>query len=475
MSSPADSACSQGPEALASLWVSVRAEVGARYPNLEEAHWLQNVRLTAVAEDSVTLLVPTRWHGTVLVEEFSPALGEAFEAVTSRKRALQFEVDPDRQVAPVPHEQPTVPSALRDKIPEAAAEQSELVRPLLGPSLNPDYTFERFVVGSCNQMAHAAAQAVSRQPGKAFNPVFFHGTVGVGKTHLLQGICHEIQACQPELHIATLSCERFLQEFVTSLKTHQVAEFQSRYREVDVLVIDDIHLLTNKKRTQEEFFNTFNVLHDAHKQVVLSSDAPPEDIPDLQDRLVSRFKWGLVAELTTPGFETRLAILQSKAEQRGIRLPDEVAQLIAERVDRNVRELEGCVNRLAGFAMLSSSAITMEMAQEHLRSELRVVSRTPGMDDIFACVTERYSVKVAELQSKRRQQRVVVPRQVAMHLARCLTCLSLKDIGGFFGDRDHTTVMHACSRVEKRMQADEEFAAVVAALEEQVRKACRRG
>jgi len=320
--------------------------------------------------------------------------------------------------------------------------------------LNPKYTFDNFVVGPCNRFAHAAAMGAAEQPGNAYNPFFLHGSVGLGKTHLLQSMCFAILARNPRTRILYLSCETFVNHFINALENGDIQKFRTKYRSVDVLVVDDIQVLANKERTQEEFFHTFNTLHQQGKQIVLSSDGPPKDIPTLQERLVSRFKWGLVTEMEPPCYETRMAILKRKSRERGRELPDEVASLLAERIESNIRELEGAVTRLLGFAQVSGAALTPDFARDVLRDLFTSRKPQPAMGDILALVTAHYDVKLSELQSKRRTAAIVLPRQIAMYIARRITRHSLEEIGGFFGGRDHSTVIYAIDKIQQLIASD---------------------
>jgi chromosomal replication initiator protein len=276
----------------------------------------------------------------------------------------------------------------------------------------------------------------------------------LGKTHLLQSLCWSILERNPDARILFLSCETFVNHFINALENGDLAKFRNKYRNVDVLVVDDIHLLANKDRTQEEFFHTFNTLYQSSKQIVLSSDSPPKDIPSLQERLVSRFKWGLVTEIEPPCFETRMAILKRKSREKGRELTDEVASLLAERIDSNIRELEGSVTKLIGFASVSGLPITTDLARETLRELFTARRGQPSMENILTLVTEHYGVKLSDLQSKKRTNAIAYPRQVAMYLARQITRHSLEEIGGFFGGRDHSTVIHAVEKMEDLRRND---------------------
>jgi len=354
--------------------------------------------------------------------------------------------------------------------------------PALGPTrerirldeslvINPDYTFENFVVGPGNRMAHAAAVAVGNEPGRAYNPLFIHGGVGLGKTHLLQAVCLRILESNPGAVMYYISCESFVTRFIDAVKDGEMGDFRHRFRHLDVLVIDDIHFLTKRDRTQEEFFHTFNSLYQAGKQIVLSSDAPPEEIPDLEDRLVSRFKWGLVVPVQPPCFETRVAILKTKARVRGIEMPDAVACYLAERIDTNIRELEGTVSRLQMQSAVESRPIDLALAKAVLGDT--ATPNEPTIQTISTVVADFYSVRITELQSKKRPRSVAHPRQVCMYLARRLTRHSLQEIGGYFGGRDHTTVMHAVKAVESRLSEDPDFATAMKTIEERIRPSRR--
>lgn len=337
-------------------------------------------------------------------------------------------------------------------------------------TLNPNYRFDNFVVGPCNRFAYAAAVGVSESPGKSYNPFFLHGSVGLGKTHLLQSLCYSLLDRSPGVRILYLSCETFINHFISALENGDLHKFRTKYRNVDLLVVDDIHLLANKERTQEEFFHTFNTLYNAGKQIVLSSDSPPKEIPTLQERLVSRFKWGLVTEIETPCYETRMAILKRKSRERGHELPEQVAQLLAEHIESNIRELEGAVNRLISYAGLNHQEITPELVRRLLRDIFTQPKGQPTMDDVLRVVTTHFQVKVTELQSRRRTKAIAFPRQVAMYLARSITRHSLEEVGGFFGGRDHTTVLYAVEQIDKQMRADERFRGTVQGLLAQLQR-----
>jgi chromosomal replication initiator protein len=338
--------------------------------------------------------------------------------------------------------------------PDWDADQDQLL-------LIPDYSFSNFITGPNNHLAHAAAIAVANQPGQAYNPLFIHGGVGLGKTHLLQAICQQILDNDPDTHILYVSCEAFMNQFIACVQSGQMNQFRYRYRHVDVLVIDDIHFLgsNSRERSQEEFFHTFNELYQSNRQIVLSSDAPPSQIPQLEDRLVSRFQWGLVAPVSRPSFETRVAIVRAKAQLHGIELPHDVVELVAGHSVANARELEGSLNSIrAQLKVEKAQHIDLAMAKRALGESItQPRSNHVTLQRIIEVVTRFYNLKLSDLQSRRRHKSVTEPRQVCMWLARKRTRFSLEEIGGHFGGRDHTTVMHSIKTTDARREADPEF------------------
>ncbi|MBX3387846.1 MAG: chromosomal replication initiator protein DnaA [Phycisphaeraceae bacterium] len=335
--------------------------------------------------------------------------------------------------------------------------------------IDPDYSFENFVVGPGNRLAHAAAVAVGESQGRQYNPLFIHGGVGLGKTHLLQAACLRILQQKPQARVYYVSCEGFMTQFMESVQSGKMAQFRHRFRDVDVLVVDDIHFLAKRDRTQEEFFHTFNTLYHEGKQILLSSDAAPEEIPSLEERLVSRFKWGLVAKIDPPCYETRVAILKTKARDRGMALPDDCACFIAARIDTNIRELEGAITNLQMYISVHQRALDLSLVKLAMNDREPEVLPEPSIQQIITAVTDFFRTRLADLQSKKRPRSVTVPRQVCMFFARRLTRLSLEEIGGYFGGRDHTTVMHAVRAVENRRDTDNEFAGQLKAIEDKIR------
>jgi chromosomal replication initiator protein len=364
----------------------------------------------------------------------------------SHKVELEFVALPEPDKGGNPMASPISPESFDDE--RNAVKSSSAVS-----SLNPRYTFKTFVRGGSNSLASAAAIAVAEQPAKAYNPLFIYGGVGLGKTHLMHAIGHAILQKNPQAKIAYMSAERFTNEMIDSISEAKMNKFRRSYRTVDILLVDDIQFLASKERTQEEFFHTFNELHGANKQIVISSDRTPRQIPTLEDRLRSRFEWGMIADIQPPDFETRVAILRKKAEQCNCPLSNEVSHLLAERVPSNIRELEGALTRLMAFSSLQQRPITVELATEALRGILPDPSqRVISISSIQKAVCEYFSISMNELNGKRRDQKVVKPRQVAMYLCKELTGASYPEIGTEFGGRDHTTVMHSCRKIDANIE-----------------------
>ncbi len=336
--------------------------------------------------------------------------------------------------------------------------------------LNPKYTFDTFVIGSGNRFAHAASLAVAEAPAKAYNPLFLYGGVGLGKTHLMHAIGHYVLEHNPTANVVYVTCEKFTNEFINSIRDNRPEDFRNKYRNADILLIDDIQFLAGKESTQEEFFHTFNTLHSENKQIVISSDRPPKEIPTLEDRLRSRFEWGLITDITPPDLETRIAILRKKAKAEGLDIPNEVMIYIANQIDTNIRELEGALIRVVAYSSLENRDITSELAAEALKgiipsSKPKVIT----VQKIQKVVSEQYGIKMDDFKAKKRTKNIAFPRQIAMYLSRELTDLSLPKIGEEFGGRDHTTVIHAHDKISKMMQTDKQFEREIKELEKMIR------
>ncbi|MBN1796393.1 MAG: chromosomal replication initiator protein DnaA [Sedimentisphaerales bacterium] len=334
--------------------------------------------------------------------------------------------------------------------------------------LHPDYTFDNFVVGPSNRLAQASCVAVSQSPGDTYNPLFIYGNSGLGKTHLLHAVCHGAREKHNNAVIEFLSCEEFVNRFIRAIEQGNSSGFQNQFRSVDVLVIDDVQFLSDREQSQEEFFHTFNALYNNGKQIILSADNCPSDIPALEERLISRFSWGLVTRIDPPSHDTRVAILKKKAHIRGIEISDDIAEYIARKVRANIRELEGALTSLQALALTKQEDISLELAKAALGDEMLTAAKNTSITDIIEVVTQHYDVRLADLQSKRRSQSITLPRQICMYLARNLTRHSLEEIGGHLGGRDHTTVMHACSKIGKAEHDDPQMHATLSELTRQI-------
>ncbi len=368
----------------------------------------------------------------------------AAQQITGHLVAVDFDVETIKKSAA--HSEPTLP----------------------GPRLHPDYTFDNFVVGPSNRLAHASCVAVSQSPGNTYNPLFIYGNSGLGKTHLLHAVCFEAHGKSNGAVIQFLSCEEFVNRFIRAIEEGNLPGFQSQFRTVDMLVIDDIQFLREREHSQEEFFHTFNALYNNGKQIILSGDSPPGKIPSLEERLISRFNWGLVARIDPPSYETRVAIVQKKARLRGLKISDEIAEYIARKLQANIRELEGALTTVYAIATTTGKEITLELAQTALDGQIKLAARHISITDIIEVVTRHFDVRLADLQSKRRSQSITEPRQICMYLARSLTKHSLEEIGGHLGGRDHTTVMHACNKITLAKDADPQMSALLNELTRQI-------
>lgn len=440
------------------LWAQVRSLLAEQLPADVFERWIDVIEPLDFENNTLKLGVANDFYQTWLEENYLPLIREALAALTGKNIKTEFCVVSSPQGIPT-----TVPTARPD--PSAFVARSAN----LGSALNPRYTFENFIVGASNDFAHAAARAVAESPARAYNPLFIYGGVGLGKTHLMQAIGHYVLA-KKSCKVCYTSCEAFTNEFIEALQNHSLPAFRKKYRGIDVLLIDDIHFLAGKERMQEEFFHTFNTLHDNHKQIVMTSDRPANEIPGIEQRLVSRFEWGLVTQLEPPDMETRLAILRKKQEQLAVRLPDAALTFIAEHIRSNIRRLEGALIRLASYLSLHHQPVTEELLRRVLHDLLEQEAITEVRpEDIMRAVAEHFDLRLADLTGKQRPQYIALPRQIAMYLCRQLTPLSLPSIGSTFG-RNHATVLHACRTIDERIRRDPNFAKTIQAIKDQLRK-----
>ena len=434
-------------ENCAQLWQKLSTALKPQVSADTYKRWFSAVRLINASDDSLTFLVPNNIYQFWIESNHMGALQSAIVAACGEPKTVKFSMPTDGGTAisePVPAVVEVVDAD------SDASQETKNIGSALG--LNPRNTFESFVVGPNNEIAHAASLAVAQSPARTYNPLFVYGGVGLGKTHLMQAIGQYVWSKKKNAKVMYLSSELFINEFIDAIQHSTLVKFRKRYRQADLLLIDDIQFLGGKERSQEEFFHTFNTLFDGHKQIVLSSDRPASEIANLEHRLVSRFEWGLTAELQPPDVETRTAILRKKARSLHIKLRDEIFDFLANRIRTNVRRLEGALMRVASFASLSGKELTSEVVEHLLKDILNEEARhAVTIEQIQRRVAEHFDVRIADMTSKRRPANIAFPRQIAMYLARELTKASLNEIGDAFGGRDHGTVLHACKLVKKRM------------------------
>ena len=420
------------------LWDRLLASLEDHLPPQALANWIRPARLLGYHDNRLELAVPNKFARQYIEQHYLGTLQAAAAALLGARTHVVLTIDRSLP-APPPSTPAPGPAA-----PAAAA-------------LDARYTFETFVVGSSNQFAQAACLAVAEHPSAAYNPLFIYGGVGLGKTHLLHAIGHRLTQSHPQIRVQYLSTEKFTNELIGAIRYDKTQEFRQRYRTMDLLLIDDVQFLSGKERTQEEFFHTFNDLHESRRQIVLSSDRSPKEIPEIEERLRSRFEWGLIADIQPPDFETRVAILKKKAELDRLPLPDDVAYFIATKVKSNIRELEGSLVLIRAFCTLSGRELSLDLAQEVLANIWGPDERRIAIEDIQRRVAEVFTVRPQDLRAKTRIKAVAFPRQVAMYLTRQLTSDSYADIGRGFGGKDHTTVLHAVQKIEALLQEDPKF------------------
>jgi chromosomal replication initiator protein len=439
-------------------WEQISKRIRERVSSDGFDRWFSGVRIAALSSDTVTLSVPNPIHQFFIESNYLPIVKESVQATLPSVTHVEFTSSNEVEIAPRPAA--PSPKAPREKTPAT-----------LAGAMNPRNTFDAFVVGSNNEFAHSAALAVAKSPATTYNPLFIYGVSGLGKTHLLHAIGHHVQATNKSAKIVYLSSEQFTNEFIDAIQHGTLVKFRKKYRQADVLLIDDIQFFAGKERSQEEFFHTFNALHDGHKQIILSSDRPASEIEKLEHRLVSRFEWGMTAEIQPPDTETRIAILRSKAEGLNLKLEPWIIEFLADKIRNNVRRLEGALMRVASYTSLSEKPITQESIENLLRDIFQEQARkTITIDAIQRRVAEHFDVRLADMTSKRRQANIAFPRQIAMFLSRQHTSSSLCDIGDAFGGKDHGTVIHACKLVKKRMEADEKTRQIVGMLDSKLQR-----
>jgi chromosomal replication initiator protein len=443
------------------IWRAALGELQVALSPANFETWLRHTSLVDVEDTRFRIAVPNGFAKDWLETRYRPLISQTLARIVGYSVQVEFLVREDAgQPAPTP-------------VPGPAAAQQVRVEPTRmgadggSSSLNPRYAFGNFIVGSANRLAHAAALSVAERPGHAYNPLFLYGGVGLGKTHLMHAIGNAVIARFPRKKVVYATSEKFTNEFITSIQQGRIDDFRARYRRIDLLLIDDIQFIADKERTQEEFFHTFNTIHEDGKQIVLSSDRPPKQITTLEERLRSRFEWGLIADLTAPDLETRIAILRAKAEEASVPIGSDVVEFIARKVVSNIRELEGALNRVVAYASMGATPITIELAQAVLSNVLyNPKKRQVTPEKVARAVSEYYGVAMEQLRGQKRDRAIVTPRQIAMFLMRAETDVSLMRIGAELGGRDHSTVLHACDKINREASVNDELRRDIAAVRE---------
>ena len=436
------------PEEMLSIWEKIILKIREELSDQSFNAWIAPISCKHISEDSLILSVPDRFYGDWVREHYETLIQSAAVEVIGSRPPVHYEISQKPSHSQIP------------KFAARATTQPEKKK-VEEAGLNSKYTFDSFVIGSGNRFAHAASLAVSEELAKRYNPLFIYGGVGLGKTHLLQAIAHCVIEKNENSKVVYISSEKFTNQLISAIQTRSTALFREKYRVADLLLIDDIHFIAGKESTQEEFFHTFNTLYDSHKQIVVTSDRPPKDIPSLEERLVSRFEWGLIADIQPPDLETRVAILRKKIEKQDITIPDNVLFLIAEKIRSNIRELEGALIRVIARSSLTDAPMGTDLVQEVLKDAFKEEETKITIDHIQRCVSEFFGIRVSDLRAKRRTSSVVFPRQIAMLLARELTKHSLPEIGDYFGGRGHATVLYGVNKMRGQLQNDKEIKKVV--------------
>lgn len=425
--------------------------------------WIRPIRITSLQDNCIILSVPNRFFKDWLKENYYSLLKDSLASLVGAAINIDFEISQSQERR---DDRPNNSIMSNNSIPVSGS----TVKTRINHSLNPHYTFDRFIVGASNQFAHAACIAVSEQPAKNYNPLFIYGGVGLGKTHLLNAIGLRTMAIHQNINVLYVPAEEFMNELVNCIRYDKMPKFREKFRQIECLLMDDIHFLAGKERTQEEFFHTFNTLHDSGKQIVVASDKFPKDIPNLERRLRSRFEWGLIADIQPPEMETKIAIVEKKAQENNIVLPGAVTHYIASSAESNIRELEGCLIRIAAYASLTKREINMALVQEVLKKTVNTIKEKVTVEEIVKIVAEKFGIKINELKAAKKNKNLTVPRHIAMYLARKLTTSSYPDIGEKIGGRDHSTVIYACNKIKKLIDMDGSIKIVIQNIEDILRK-----
>lgn len=440
------------PSSLLNTWEKTLEIIKSELTEVSFNTWLKTIEPISYQNNKIVLGVPNDFTKGILEARYVVLISNALQQVTGEQIHVTFRI-PTEEIQKEVYKEDNI--SISDEIPSA--------------NLNEKYTFETFVIGNSNRFAHAASLAVAEAPAEAYNPLFIYGGVGLGKTHLMHAIGHYILNQNPKAKVMYVSSEKFTNELINSIRDDKNVEFRNRYRNIDVLLVDDIQFIAGKESTQEEFFHTFNALHDANKQIIISSDRPPKEIPTLEDRLRSRFEWGLIADIQPPDLETRIAILRKKANVENLEVPNEVMHFIANKIQSNIRELEGALIRIVAYSSLTGQDITVDLANEALKDIISGNSpKKITVPIIKEVISDYFNIKIEDFNSKKRTRAIAFPRQIAMYLCRELTDLSLPKVGEEFGGRDHSTVIHACDKISNDIKKDLNLRNTIEKLKKQI-------
>ena len=433
---------------LVGLWENAQTEIKKKVGSTSYETWFSTLQVQEKDPQTLTIQTPDDFFKNWIVENYQALIQETLRQFTSNSFQLEFSVN----------------SQILN--PETQNRLYKFEQEFKSPDkfqsvLNSRFTFENFVVGPSNRFAAAAGLAVAESPAKAYNPFFIYGRVGLGKTHMIQAITHKLHQLYPKLKHCYMSSEKFTNELIDAIRHRSTTQFRKKYREIDVLLIDDVQFIAGKESTQEEFFHTFNNLHDNRKQIIITSDRPPKEISNLEERLSSRFSWGLITDIQPPDFETRMAILRKKVENEAVKVPHDVVEFIAEQIKTNIRELEGALIRVAAYSVLEDKPISLDLAKLILKDMVQETAKIISIEVVQKTVAQYFNVALLELRAQRRHKSIVLPRQIAMYLSRQLTTMSLPEIGQAFGGKDHTTVLHSCKKIEAEINQNQKMKEIV--------------
>jgi len=429
------------------IWHTCKEELKKTLGAISFDTWIAPLKFKEIKEGSFIIEVPDIFFKSWVENNYLEKIKEVIKTTTNQNYNINFEVNPNILTKDT--------NKILKTIQRGFGEEPDSIK------LNPRFTFENFVVGASNRMAYAASVAVANSPAKAYNPLFIYGGVGLGKTHLMQAIAQHILSKNPQFKVKYISSEKFTNELIASIQNKTTEKFRQKYRNIDVLLIDDIQFIAGKDASQEEFFHTFNSLYDYHKQIVISSDRPPREIPKLEERLISRFSWGLIVDIQQPDFETRVAILKKKIEKENIKIDDDVINFIATNITTNIRELEGALIRIIAYSLIDNKPITLELTKEILKDMVKEINKKITPDFILERIKNYFDISIEDLKKEKRNKNLVLPRQVAMYLIRELTELSLPEIGNFFGSKHHTTILYAYKKIKEEIKRNEKLKIII--------------